>query len=156
MKHEIALNVNGRDHHVAVEARESLLDVLRERLGLTGTKNACNTGECGACTVMLEGKPVNSCLVLAVDARGKKVVTIEGLASGGQRHPLQEAFIDNFAVDCGFCTAGMILMAKALLDANPHPTEEQIRRAISGNICRCTGYTAIVQAIQAVSERIGG
>ena len=122
--------------------------VLREKLGLTGTKEGCGTGECGACTVLVEGEPVNSCLYLAVRADGKSVLTIEGLAEGGQLHPLQQAFIDKAAVQCGFCAPGMLLSAKALLDRNPQPSEREIREGIAGNICRCTGYVKVVKAIQ--------
>ena len=156
MKQKVSFKVNGDDYEVEVEPRESLLDVLREKLSLTGTKKGCNTGDCGACTVILEGKPVNSCLVLAVEAEGKEVLTIEGVAQGGKLHPLQEAFIQYGAVQCGYCTPGMILSAKALLDENPHPSEEEIKRAISGNLCRCTGYVKIIEAIQMAAKAMGG
>jgi carbon-monoxide dehydrogenase small subunit len=136
---------------VEVDAKDLLLLVLREKLGLTGTKEGCGTGECGACTVLVNGEPVNSCLYLAVRADGKSVLTIEGLAQGGQLHPLQQAFIDNAAVQCGFCAPGMLLSAKALLDRNPRPTEREIREGIAGNICRCTGYVKVVKAIQQAS-----
>ena len=148
MKKTISLTVNGESHTLEVDAKDLLLQVLRERLGLTGTKEGCGTGECGACTVLLEGEPVNSCLLLAVRADGKSVVTIEGLAENGKLHPLQQAFIDNGAVQCGFCAPGMLLSAKALLDRNPRPTEQDIREGISGNICRCTGYVKIVKAVK--------
>ncbi|MGA2990621.1 MAG: (2Fe-2S)-binding protein [Candidatus Korobacteraceae bacterium] len=151
MKKTISLTVNGESHTVEVDAKDLLLLVLREKLGLTGTKEGCGTGECGACTVLVNGEPVNSCLYLAVRADGKSVLTIEGLAQGGQLHPLQQAFIDNAAVQCGFCAPGMLLSAKALLDRNPRPTEREIREGIAGNICRCTGYVKVVKAIQQAS-----
>ena len=142
------LNVNGRDYQVGTEQSRTLLDVLRDDLGFTGAKEGCGTGSCGACTVLLDGRAVNSCLVLAAEAAGKKVITIEGLADNGNLHPLQQAFVEEGAVQCGFCTPGMILSAKALLDANPRPTETEIREGIAGNLCRCTGYEAIVRAIR--------
>jgi carbon-monoxide dehydrogenase small subunit len=148
MKKTISLKVNGESHTVEVDAKDLLLLVLREKLGLTGTKEGCGTGECGACTVLVEGEPVNSCLYLAVRADGKAVLTIEGLAQGKRLHPLQQAFIDQAAVQCGFCAPGMLLSAKALLDRNPQPTEREIREGIAGNICRCTGYVKAVKAIQ--------
>lgn len=152
MKHDIRLTVNGESYTVAVQPAESLLDVLRDKLGLTGTKKGCNRGDCGACTIIMDGKTVNACLVLAVEANDKEVLTIESLANGGRLHPIQEAFIQYGAVQCGYCTAGMIMSAKALLDENPEPTEEEIRRAIGGNLCRCTGYVKIVDAIKKASE----
>ena len=147
MKQLIELKVNGEPYEVAVDSRRTLLEVLRDYLGLTGTKKGCDEGDCGCCTVLMDGKAVPSCLVLAIEAAGKDIVTIEGLASGGQLHPLQEAFVNYGALQCGFCTPGMILSAKALLDENPKPTEEEIRRAIAGNLCRCTGYIKIIEAI---------
>lgn len=126
-----------------------LLDVLREVLGLTGTKEGCGEGECGACTVLVDGKPVDSCLVLIGQVQGRAITTIEGLSNGKELHPLQQAFIDEGAIQCGYCTPGMILAAKALLDSNPNPGEEEIRRSISGNLCRCTGYQKIIKAVQA-------
>lgn len=153
MKQLIELKVNGEAYEVAIEPRRTLLEVLREHLGLTGTKQGCNEGECGSCTVLMDGEPVNSCLVLAVEAKDKDILTIEGLAEGQKLHPLQEAFIKHGAFQCGFCTPGMILSAKALLDRNPQPTEEEIRRGISGNLCRCTGYVKIIEAIRAVAQR---
>jgi carbon-monoxide dehydrogenase small subunit len=152
MKHQITLNVNGGDYELLVEPRETLLDVIRRDLGLTGTKKGCNTGECGACTVIIDGKAVNACLVLAVQAKGKRILTIEGLADGGRLHPLQEAFIRRGAIQCGYCTPGMILSAKALLDKKPNPEETEIKEAIAGNLCRCTGYLSIVEAIKTVSK----
>lgn len=154
MKQEISLIVNGKSYQVSVEPSETLLDVLRDKLGLTGTKKGCDTGNCGACTVLIDGKSVPSCLVLAVSARGREITTIEGLAEGENLHPLQKAFIDHFAVQCGFCTPGMILSAKALLDENPNPTEEEVRLALAGNLCRCAGYYKIVEAVLAAKDNI--
>jgi carbon-monoxide dehydrogenase small subunit len=151
---EISLRVNGEDYQVTVEPKDTLLDVLRDKIGLTGTKCGCNTGDCGACTVLLNGRPIVSCLVLAVDARDKEIVTVEGLASSGRLHPLQEAFVRYGAVQCGFCTPGMLMASYALLRENPNPTEEEVREAISGNLCRCTGYTKIVDAILAASAAL--
>jgi carbon-monoxide dehydrogenase small subunit len=145
----MTLTVNGTPYEVAIEPRQSLLQLLREELHLTGTKEGCSEGECGACTVLLDGKTVDSCLIFALEAQGREVTTIEGLAQGDQLHPVQKAFAEYGAVQCGFCTPGMILAAKALLDSNPHPTELEIRQGISGNLCRCTGYVKIVEAIQA-------
>lgn len=153
MTHQINLTVNGEFYKASVEPWETLLEVLRDRFGLTGAKEACGRGDCGSCTVILDGKVVNSCLVLAIDARDKEVLTIEGLDKEGKLHPIQEAFIEHGAIQCGFCTPGMILSAKALLDENPNPSEEDIREAIVGNLCRCTGYNKIVQAILAVSGK---
>jgi len=146
----IALKINGESYDVSVKPNETLLDVIRDRRGLTGTKKGCDTGQCGACTVLLEGKPVPSCLLLAVDAQSKEIMTIEGLAIDGELHPIQEAFVKEGAVQCGYCTPAMILTAKALLDVNPNPTEPEIKEAISGNLCRCTGYVKIVNAISSV------
>ena len=159
MKQLIKLKVNGVVEEVLVEPWWSLAYVLREVLDLTGTKVSCDTGNCGACTVLIDGKAVKSCLVLAPKAKGKEIVTIEGLTGkDGGLHPLQEAFIEHFAVQCGYCTPGMILTAKALLDENPNSTEEEVRAALSGNLCRCTGYVKIVEAVLAAEEkiRIGG
>jgi len=151
---KIRLKVNGRDLTALVKPTETLVDVLRDKLELTGTKKTCGLGECGACTVLMDGKAVNSCLVLAMDAQGREITTIEGLEKeDGRLHPLQEAFVENGAVQCGFCTPGMVLSAKALLDENPSPTEEEVRQAIAGNLCRCTGYAKIVQAILEASRR---
>lgn len=152
MKTSVKLRINNRDYELEVEPNETLLEVLRDRLGLTGTKAGCHTGDCGACAVLIDEKPVNSCLVLAVRAAGCSIFTVEGLAEGEALHPLQEAFLEKGAVQCGFCTPGMVLTAKDLLSRNPNPSEEQIREAISGNLCRCTGYTKIVEAIQAAAE----
>ncbi|MBI2305545.1 MAG: (2Fe-2S)-binding protein [Chloroflexi bacterium] len=151
VKQVVQLRINGEDYEVAVEPYRTLLDCIRDDIGLTGTKKGCDLGDCGACTVLVEGKSVNSCLMLAVEAQGKDVTTIEGLAQNGNLHPLQEAFIQYGAVQCGYCTPGMILSAKALLDENPHPTELEVRQAIAGNLCRCTGYVKIVEAIMAVA-----
>ncbi len=150
---EIEFTLNGRPIKLKVKPNETLLDVLRYRLKLTGSKRGCNRGECGACTVLMNGKPVNSCLILASKASGKDVLTIEGLTRPGMLHPLQEAFIKNNAVQCGFCTPGMIMSAKALLDENPDPTREDIQEAISGNLCRCTGYLPIMEAILEASRK---
>jgi len=147
----IELLINGESYAVSVKPNETLLDVIRDKVGLTGTKKGCDTGQCGACTVLLEGKPVPSCLVLAVDAKDKDIQTIEGLAVEGRLHPLQEAFVKEGAVQCGYCTPAMILTAKALLDTNSSPTEREIKEAIAGNLCRCTGYVKIVQAIASVA-----
>jgi carbon-monoxide dehydrogenase small subunit len=153
MKKLIELKINGDIHEVAIDPRRTLVEVLRDDLDLTGTKESCGDGDCGACTVIMDGKTVNACLTLALEAQGKDIMTIEGLAQNGKLHPLQQAFIDHFAVQCGFCTPGMILSAKALLDKNPHPTEEEVRKGIAGNLCRCTGYTKIVEAILAVGGK---
>jgi carbon-monoxide dehydrogenase small subunit len=152
VKRLITLTVNGESHEVAIEPRQSLLQVLREELHLTGTKEGCSEGECGACTVFLDGQTVDSCLIFALEAQGRDVVTIEGLTSGDQLHPVQKAFAEYGAVQCGFCTPGMILASKALLDSNPNPTEAEIRQGISGNLCRCTGYVKIVEAIKAAAR----
>lgn len=152
MKKIIKLTINGESVEAAVEPNQTLLQFLREDLGLTGTKHGCGLGDCGACTVIMDGKAVNSCLVLAVQASGKEVLTIEGMASGAELHPIQQAFVDKGAIQCGYCTPGMILSAKAFLDENPRPSENDIRTAISGNLCRCTGYQKIVEAIQAAAQ----
>jgi len=155
-KINITLKVNGDGYELAVDPWRTLVEVLRDRLNLTGTKIGCQTGDCGACTVLIDGKSVCSCLTLAVEAQGREITTIEGLApSGEELHPLQEAFIEAGAVQCGYCTPGMILSAKHLLDRRPQPTEADIRKALSGNLCRCTGYNKIVQAIQAVAQKTG-
>ena len=158
LKKQLTIRVNGKLHSLTVEPNRALLEVLREDLGLTGAKEACDTGGCGACTVLVDGKPAYSCLVLALDCQQKDILTIEGLATDNKLHPLQEAFVRHGAVQCGFCTPGMILTAKALLDENAEPTEQEVREAIAGNICRCTGYTKIVEAILATTgnEEEGG
>lgn len=149
---KVKIIVNTKARYVEVEPWHTLLHVLRENLGLTGTKKGCDSGQCGACTVLLNGMPVLSCTTLAIRCQGQEVTTIEGLAQSGQLHPLQKAFIDHFALQCGFCTPGMIMNAKALLDKNPNPTEEEVRGTISGNMCRCTGYVKPVEAILAAAE----
>lgn len=153
---KIRSTINGRIYELTVPPNETLLDLLRYRLGLVGTKNGCETGDCGACTVIVDGKAVNSCLVLAVEISGAGVTTIEGIASNGHLHPLQQAFVDQGVVQCGFCVPGMIMSAKALLDEEPDPTEEDIRSAIAGNLCRCTGYGSIISAIAAAGKSLRG
>ena len=153
MKHVIKLHVNGEEYEVLTEVHKTLLEVLREDLGLTGTKRGCDLGTCGACTVLIEGKPNLACLTLATAVQGKKIITIEGLAKEGELHPLQNAFVEKGAIQCGFCTPGMILTAKAFLDEHPHPSEGEMKRAMSGNLCRCTGYVKIVEAILSVAEK---
>jgi carbon-monoxide dehydrogenase small subunit len=152
MKHRIRLRVNGQDHEVLVDTRITLVDLLRERMGLTGTNKGCATGECGACTVIMNGDAVNSCLVLAVDGDGAQITTVEGLAHNGNLDPLQQAFIDEGAVQCGFCTPGMIMVAKDFLRKNPSPSEDDYLTAISGNLCRCTGYIKILNALKKAAE----
>jgi len=152
-KHEIYLRVNGREHRLSIDSHLTLLDVIRDKIGLTGTKRGCDLGECGACTVLIDGKPYNACLITPMDVQGKEIVTIEGLAQDGKLHPIQEAFIEQGAIQCGFCTPGMVLGAKALLDEDPFPSEEKIKEALSGNLCRCTGYTSIVRAIQSLGGK---
>lgn len=156
MGKEIRLVVNDEPISLNVEPHWELLKVIRDELGLTGTKEGCGEGECGACTVLIDGKAVNSCLVLAIDMDGKRLTTIEGLARGAELHLLQKAFLDKGATQCGFCTPGMILTAKALLEQTPYPSEEDIRFAIAGNLCRCTGYAKIVDAIQAAAKERNG
>jgi len=149
-KKSLQLTINGEPYELTVEPRTTLAELLREELHLTGTKEGCGIGMCGACTVLLDGKAIKSCLVLALKANDKEITTIEGLATKGEIHPLQKAFIDHGAIQCGYCTPGMILSAKALLDENPHPTEEEVRMAMAGNLCRCTGYVKILEAILSV------
>jgi carbon-monoxide dehydrogenase small subunit len=155
-KQLISLKVNGYEYEVAVRPNRTLLEVLREDLRLTGTKEGCDDGSCGTCTVLLEGVPLRACLCLAVAVQGKEVTTIEGLAEGDQLHPIQRAFVDHGAIQCGYCSPGMILTAKALLDTTPAPTEQDIKLAISGNFCRCTGYNKIVQAIKMAGPNAAG
>ena len=152
MKRQMKFNVNGREYRVEADPSMRLLDLIRDVLCLTGTKEGCSEGECGACTVILDGEAVTSCLLLAGQAEGRKLVTIEGVRTDKELSRLQKAFIEYGAVQCGFCTPGMIMSAKALLDRNPHPTEDEIRTALSGNLCRCTGYKKIVEAVQASAE----
>ena len=149
MKQLIELKVNGESYEAAVDPHRTLLEVLRENLGLTGAKEGCDLGACGTCTVLIDGKAVLSCLTLAVDSQKKEITTIERLAREGKLHPLQQNFVDHGAIQCGFCTSGMILSAKAMLDESPKPTEEEVKRGISGNLCRSTGYTKIIEAIMA-------
>jgi carbon-monoxide dehydrogenase small subunit len=153
LKQEISLRVNGKSYPVSVEPGEILLDVLRDKLGLTGTKKGCDAGDCGACMVLVDGKAVPSCLTLAISIRDKEITTVEGLAEREKLHPLQQAFIDHGAVQCGFCIPGMLISSKALLDENPKPTEAEVRHYLTGNICRCTGYAKIVEAILDVAEQ---
>jgi len=148
----LSLTVNGINYAINVEPNRILVDVLRDVLGLTGTKKSCSEGECGACTVIMDGKPVASCLVLAVDADKKSITTIEGLADGEDLHPLQVSFVRNGGIQCGYCTPGMIMSSKALLDENPDPTTREVRTAISGNLCRCTGYQQIVDSVMAAAK----
>jgi carbon-monoxide dehydrogenase small subunit len=152
---KITITVNGQPHRLEVEAQETLLEIIRNRLDLTGTKKCCGEGECGACTVILDGRAVNSCIILAAEADGAEVLTVEGLAEDGNPGALQQAFLDKGAVQCGFCTPGMIMAAYYLLMHNPHPTEQEIREGLSGNLCRCTGYGKIVEAVQAAAEAGG-
>ena len=152
MKRLIALTINGKLHEVAVAPNLTLADLIRYDLGLTGTKKGCEIGDCGTCTVIMDGKPVNSCLVLAVQAEGREILTIEGVETDEGLHPIQRAFVEKGAIQCGFCSPGMILAARSLLEANPSPDEGEIRTAISGNLCRCTGYQKIVEAIKEASE----
>ena len=154
MKRVLKLHVNGETLEILSEPHKTLLEVLREDLGLTGTKRACDLGTCGACTVLINGKPHLSCLTLAADAQGKEILTIEGLSQDGELHPLQKAFVEQGAIQCGFCTPGMILTAKAFLEEHPHPSEEEVKKAISGNLCRCTGYVKIVEAILSVARGV--
>ena len=151
----IQLNINQQDYSLEIEPSRTLLTVLREDLGLTGTKLNCQEGECGACTVLINGLAVNSCLYLAVRAQGKKILTIEGLAQGGKLHPVQQAFIEHGSIQCGYCTPGFVMATVSLLLTNPHPNDEQIRQALVGNICRCTGYVNIRNAVRAVVEQGG-
>jgi len=152
-KTQIALTVNGEPQDVAFDPYKTLLEVLREDLNLTGTKHGCELGECGACAVLLDGRPVLSCLVLGLECSGRAVVTVEGLATDGRLHPVQETFADLGAAQCGYCTPGFLVTAKALLDRTPHPTRDQIREALAGNLCRCTGYQQIVEAVEAAVLR---
>jgi len=149
---QIQFNLNGKLHRIDVESRKRLVDVLRDDLNLTGTKEGCGEGECGSCTVIIDGKAVNSCLVLACQVRDKEILTVEGLAQNGELDPLQKSFLEQGAVQCGYCTPGMLMSAKALLMKNPNPTEKEIKDAIAGNICRCTGYNKIIAAIKDAAE----
>ncbi len=155
-KTAITLNVNNETFDIVTFPNQTLLEVLRDHLHLTGTKESCGEGVCGSCTVLLNGLPVRSCLTLAIAAQGKEITTIEGLSKGAKLHPVQEAFVERGGLQCGFCTPGMIMSTKALLDENPHPTEEEIRRAIAGNFCRCTGYSKIIESIKAAAKNMDG
>src|SRR5215510_15263126 len=154
MKRELEVKVNGEPYSMIVDTRETLLDALRYRLGFMGPKEGCGNGNCGSCTVVLNGATVDSCLVFAVEANGADVTTIEGVTINGKLHPVQQAFLDNGAMQCGFCTPGFILSAKALLERNPNPTEQEIRLSLSGNLCRCTGYDKIVRAVQTAAQML--
>jgi carbon-monoxide dehydrogenase small subunit len=155
-KRIVSLIVNGEEYEVVVTSNRTLLEVLRDDLYFTGTKEGCGEGACGTCTVLLDGKPVRSCLTLAVEVQGKEITTIEGLAPMGKLHPVQRAFVEHGAIQCGFCAPGMILTTKALLEENPSPTEQEVRQAISGNVCRCTGYAKIVEAMLKAAEMVKG
>ena len=154
MKQLITLVVNGDPYEVLAKPSDTLLYVLREKLGFTGAKHGCDTGKCGSCTVLLDGKPIRSCLAFAISLRNREMTTIEGLAKNGDLHPIQKAFIDHGAVQCGFCTPGMILFTKSFLEENPNPTEEEIRKALTANICRCTGYVKIIEAVKAAAKEM--
>lgn len=156
MKTALTCTVNGTVHTVLADPRDTLLELLRDRIGLTGTKEGCSNGNCGTCTVLMDGAAVNACLILAHEAPGRDIVTIEGLSERGRLHPIQEALVAHGGTQCGFCTPGIVLSAKALLDANPQPTEAEIRHAIAGNLCRCTGYGKIVEAIAAAATTARG
>jgi carbon-monoxide dehydrogenase small subunit len=153
---QIRLKVNGKDYELQVKPSATLLNVIREDLALTGTKEGCGVGECGACTVIMEGKAINACIVLAIEANGKSVTTIEGLADGEKLHPIQEAFVEIGGLQCGFCTPGMILSTKVLLDKNKAPTDQEIRKGLEGNFCRCTGYTKIVESVKVAAQKMRG
>ena len=155
-KKSLQLTINREPYELTVEPRTTLAELLREELHLTGTKEGCGIGMCGACTVLLDGKAIKSCLVLALKANGKEITTIEGLAAKGDIHPLQKAFIDHGAIQCGYCTPGMIISSKALLDENPRPTENEIKEGLRGNLCRCTGYTKIIEAVSAAADKMAG
>jgi len=154
MTKKIQITLNGKKTALEVQAHRLLLDLLRDEIGLTGTKEGCGTGDCGACTVLLNGKPVNSCLILSGELDGAEIVTIEGLKIEPELHPVQKAFIQDGGAQCGYCTPGMLMMSKALLEENPNPTEEDIRFALSGNLCRCTGYAKIVEAVQDAAKEL--
>ena len=155
MNHSVEFRINGKKAALSVSSNQTLLELLREQLNLTGTKKGCDSGDCGACTVLMDGRPVNACLVLAAEVEGREITTIEGLGQHGKLHPLQQAFVDYNAIQCGFCTPGMILTASALLDENAHPSEGDIRQYLQGNLCRCTGYDKIVRAIEKLQGGTG-
>jgi len=154
VKHLIQITVNGQTHDLVTRPERTLLDVLREDLGLTGSKRGCDLGACGACAVLLDGRPISSCLTLAVEASGREIVTVEGLAQGGALHPVQDAFVEHGAVQCGFCTPGMVIAVTGLLDERPHPEDAEILEALSGNLCRCTGYVKILDAVRTAIRRM--
>jgi carbon-monoxide dehydrogenase small subunit len=154
MKTRLTLSVNGEEREFLVAVHKTLLEVLREDLGLTGTKHGCELGECGACTVLVDGEPVLSCLTLPVECQGREITTIEGLAEGGRLHPLQQAFAELGAAQCGYCTPGMLLSARALIEGNPTPTRDEVREALAGNLCRCTGYSKILDAVELAGLRL--
>ena len=156
MKQLIELNVNNIDYEIAVNEQDLLVDVIRRRIGLTGTKKGCGEGSCGTCTVLIDGKRALACLTLAMSCQGKKVLTIEGMEKNGELHPIQKAFVEKGAIQCGFCTPGMVLSAKALLDENPHPSVADIKYGMSGNLCRCTGYVKIIDAVESAAKMISG
>lgn len=153
--HSIAVTINGAREHLDIPSNMTLLQMLRQELGLTGTKNGCEAGECGACTVLVDGQPVNSCMMLAVEVDGREVLTVEGLAPEGHLSPVQQAFVEHNAVQCGFCTPGMLISGHALLKRNPHPTRDEIGQALVGNLCRCTGYVRIIDAIESAAAKGG-
>ncbi len=155
MKQLLTLTINGEKHEVWTAVHKTLLELLREELRLTGTKHGCEVGECGACTVLVDGQPQLACLTLPIAVQDREIITIEGLADNGTLHPLQQAFAETGAAQCGYCTSGILLMAKALLDQNPHPDRQEIRHFLSGNLCRCTGYVKILEAIESVEEKYG-
>lgn len=155
MKQQIELKVNGQIYEIEIQPWKTLVDVLRDQLYLTGTKVSCNEGHCGACTVIIDGEAVNACLMLAMEAQGKEILTIEGLSEGGDLHPIQESFVTYGAVQCGFCTPGMIMATKAYLERNPAPSDEDLKKALAGHLCRCTGYVQIIEAVRAAAETTG-
>ena len=154
MKQAIELKVNEQVYDLEIAPWRTLLEVIRDRLELIGTKESCSDGHCGACAVLMDNKAVNSCLILAIEAQGKDIRTIEGLAKDGKLHPIQEAFMEHGAIQCGFCTPGMVMATKALLDENPNPSEEEVKKAIAGHLCRCTGYFQVIEAIKAAAEKL--
>ncbi len=156
MMDQITISVNGKECELQVKPWATLLDVIREDLGLTGTKEGCGMGECGACTVIMDGQIVNACLILAVEANGKTITTIEGLSNGEDLHPIQQAFVEIGGLQCGFCTPGMVLSTKALLDRNQDPTDDEIRKGLEGNFCRCTGYTKIIESVKDAARKLRG
>jgi aerobic-type carbon monoxide dehydrogenase small subunit (CoxS/CutS family) len=156
LRYDAVLSVNGTDYPVEIEPHRTLLSVVRTEIGLPGSKEGCDDSECGACMMLLDGRPVNSCSYLALQAQGHEIVTVEGLQNDGELHPLQRQFLEQGGVQCGFCTPGMLISAKALLDRNPDPSEDEIRLALSGNLCRCTGYQGIVRAVQAAAAELAG